>query len=105
MNDRTQSGSAPGRLLLPALFRAQAARTPQAPAVLGADGAVLTYAALDRLACRHAAALRARGVAPGDFVGVCLPRGPELVAALLGVWFAGAGYVPLDPGYPEARLA
>ncbi|MFJ3877350.1 amino acid adenylation domain-containing protein [Streptomyces sp. NPDC090077] len=105
MNDRTQSGSAPGRLLLPALFRAQAARTPQAPAVLGADGTVLDYAALDRLAGRYAAALRARGVAPGDFVGVCLPRGPELVAALLGVWFAGAGYVPLDPDYPEARLA
>ncbi|AZM91704.1 non-ribosomal peptide synthetase [Streptomyces sp. W1SF4] len=105
MNDRTQSGSAPGRLLLPALFRAQAARTPEAPAVLGADGAVLDYAALDGLAARYAAALRARGVAPGDFVGVCLPRGPELVAALLGVWFAGAAYVPLDPHYPEARLA
>ncbi|WP_260613847.1 non-ribosomal peptide synthetase, partial [Streptomyces sp. WAC07061] len=86
-------------------FRAQAARTPEAPAVLGADGAVLDYAALDGLAARYAAALRARGVAPGDFVGVCLPRGPELVAALLGVWFAGAAYVPLDPHYPEARLA
>ncbi|MEU8772399.1 amino acid adenylation domain-containing protein [Streptomyces sp. NPDC048606] len=105
MNDRTQSGSAPGRLLLPALFRAQAARSPEAPAVLAADGAGLTYAALERLAVRHAAALRAAGVAPGDFVGVCLPRGPELVAALLGVWFAGGAYVPLDPTYPRARLA
>ncbi|NXY99360.1 non-ribosomal peptide synthetase, partial [Streptomyces sp. BR123] len=105
MNDRTPSGSAPGRLLLPRLFRAQAARTPEAPAVLGADGSVLTYAALEQLAFRHAAALRARGVAPGDFVGVCLPRGPELVAALLGVWFAGGAYVPLDPAYPQARLA
>ncbi|UQX03488.1 non-ribosomal peptide synthetase [Streptomyces sp. RerS4] len=105
MNDRTQSGSAPGRLLLPALFRARAARTPQAPAVLAGGGACLTYAALERLAVRYAGALRAAGVAPGDFVGVCLPRGPELIAALLGVWFAGGAYVPLDPTYPEARLA
>lgn len=105
MNDRTQSGSAPGRPLLPGLFRAQAARTPEAPAVLAADEAVWTYAELERRAVRHAAALRAAGVAPGDFVGVCLPRGPELIAALLGVWFAGGAYVPLDPTYPEARLA
>ncbi|MFD9572142.1 amino acid adenylation domain-containing protein [Streptomyces sp. NPDC059982] len=105
MNDRTQSGSAPGRLLLPGLFRAQAARTPRAPAVLAADAVVWTYAELEHHAVRHAAALRAGGVAPGDFVGVCLPRGPELIAALLGVWFAGGAYVPLDPGYPQARLA
>ncbi|MCX5193843.1 amino acid adenylation domain-containing protein [Streptomyces sp. NBC_00249] len=105
MNDRTQSGSAPGRLLLPTLFRAQASRTPEAPAVLGADGTAWTYATLEHHAARYAAALRAGGVAPGDFVGVCLPRGPELIAALLGVWFAGGAYVPLDPTYPEARLA
>ncbi|MFE2269865.1 amino acid adenylation domain-containing protein [Streptomyces lavendulae] len=105
MNDRTQSGSAPGRLLLPGLFRAQAARTPEAPAVLIEGGAAWTYAELEHHAARHAAALRAGGVAPGDFVGVCLPRGPELIAALLGVWFAGGAYVPLDPTYPEARLA
>ncbi|MFD8981471.1 amino acid adenylation domain-containing protein [Streptomyces sp. NPDC059564] len=105
MNDRTQSGSAPGRPLLPGLFRAQAARTPEAPAVLAADAVVWTYAGLERRAVRYAAALRAGGVAPGDFVGVCLPRGPELIAALLGVWFAGGAYVPLDPAYPEARLA
>ena len=41
---------------------------------------------------------------PGDLVGVCLPRDEWLVPALLGVWRAGCGYVPLDPAYPEQRL-
>ncbi|KAH6854722.1 hypothetical protein B0I37DRAFT_336778 [Chaetomium sp. MPI-CAGE-AT-0009] len=39
---------------------------------------------------------------PGDLVAVCLPRGGDLLAALLGVWLAEAAYVPLDPAYPTA---
>ena len=49
--------------------------------------------------------LHATGVQPGQVVGVCLPRGVPLVAALLGVLRSGAAYLPLDPEYPPARLA
>ncbi|WP_336111668.1 amino acid adenylation domain-containing protein [Streptomyces sp. PTD9-10] len=104
MNEPAKSGRVPGRLLLPALFAAQAARTPDAPAVLRADGSAVRYAELAELAGRVAARLRTAGVRPGDFVGVCLRRGPELLAALLGVWQAGGAYVPLDPQHPAARL-
>lgn len=105
MNEPAKSGRVPGHLLILPLFRAQAARTPAAPAVVRADGTAVTYAELGALADRFAAGLRSAGVRPGDFVGVCLRRGPELVAAFLGVWLAGAAYVPLDPRHPAARLA
>ncbi|CAA9435310.1 MAG: Polyketide synthase modules and related proteins, partial [uncultured Pseudonocardia sp.] len=49
--------------------------------------------------------LRALGAGPGTRVAVCVPRSAELVVSLLGVLQAGAAYVPLDPGYPAARLA
>ncbi|HEU0077120.1 MAG TPA: amino acid adenylation domain-containing protein, partial [Longimicrobiaceae bacterium] len=65
----------------------------------------LTYAELDARADDLARALAVRGVRPEVRVGVCLERGPDLVAALLGVLKAGGAYVPLDPGHPAARLA
>ncbi|MFC6674876.1 amino acid adenylation domain-containing protein [Nonomuraea ferruginea] len=87
------------------LVAEQAARTPDAPAVADAHGRVLTYAELEAKAARLAARLRRLGVGPETRVGVCLPRTPDLVAALLGVLKAGGCYVPLDPGYPPERLA
>ncbi|MFC4149516.1 amino acid adenylation domain-containing protein [Micromonospora mangrovi] len=86
------------------MVAAQTARTPQAEAVRHADR-VLTYRELDEAANRLARVLLARGVAREDRVGVCLPRTPELVVALLAVLKAGAAYVPLDPAYPPARVA
>ncbi|WBC15022.1 amino acid adenylation domain-containing protein [Micromonospora sp. WMMA1998] len=83
---------------------AQAARTPDAEAVRHGD-ATLSYRDLDAAANRLARVLLARGVGVGDRVGVCLPRTPELVVALLAVLKAGAAYVPLDPAYPAARVA
>jgi amino acid adenylation domain-containing protein len=66
---------------------------------------VLTFAELDTRAARMGWALRARGIGPGDRVGVCLPRGAEQLVTLLAIWRVGAAYVPLDPGYPAGRLA
>ncbi|HEX8779502.1 MAG TPA: condensation domain-containing protein, partial [Rhodanobacter sp.] len=65
----------------------------------------LSYRALDEQANRIAHGLIAQGVGPGDLVGIALERGPAMLAALLGALKAGAGYVPLDPGFPAERLA
>ncbi|WP_433223095.1 amino acid adenylation domain-containing protein [Dactylosporangium sp. CS-047395] len=89
---------------LPGLFAAQVAATPDAPAVTFED-ATWSYAELDRYAGRVAAALRAIGAGPGTRIGVCAPRSLQLPGALLGVMRTGAAYVPLDPDYPEERLA
>ena len=85
------------------LFEEQAARTPQAVALV-AGAEQLTYRELDKRANRLAHHLRARGVGPDVRVGVCLERSPHLIVALLGVLKAGGAYVPLDPAYPEERL-
>jgi polyketide synthase PksJ len=63
----------------------------------------MTYAELERKAVALAQRLGARGV-NGDLVGVHLERSPEMLVALLGIWKAGAAYVPLDPTYPRDRL-
>ncbi|WP_144423697.1 non-ribosomal peptide synthetase, partial [Xanthomonas graminis] len=87
------------------LFAVQAARTPQAPALIDADGTSLSYAELAQRAEHLARRLHALGIGPEARVAVCMPRGIDLVATLLGVLQAGAAYVPLDPAYPEQRRA
>ncbi|WP_406333660.1 non-ribosomal peptide synthetase [Streptomyces sp. NBC_00203] len=89
---------------LPTLFAARAARLPDRTAVVCEDER-LTYQELDERSTALALALAERNVRPGDRVGVCLERGLDLVVALLAVLKAGAAYVPLDPGYPQDRLA
>ncbi len=84
------------------LIDAQAERIPGAGAVVSENG-LLSYAALQRQADALAAALRQRGVGTGTLVGVCLERSLLMPAALLGVLKAGAGYIPLDPAYPQSR--
>ncbi|MFJ8545471.1 amino acid adenylation domain-containing protein [Streptomyces sp. NPDC093586] len=86
------------------LISRQAARTPHAIAVDDARG-TMTYEQLDRHANRVARLLRDRGTGPEDRVAVCLPRVRELPAVLLGVWKAGAAYVPLDTAHPVERTA
>ncbi len=85
------------------LVGAQAARTPEAVAVVcGTDR--LTYRELDARANQLARYLRARGVGAETPVAVMLERSTQLVVALLGVLKAGGAYVPLDPAYPQERL-
>ena len=88
---------------LPELVAEQARRRPDAVAVRQRDE-ILTYRGLLGAAGAVAAALCQRGVGTDDLVGVCHDRRPGLVAALLGVLGASAGYVPLDPSLPPERL-
>lgn len=89
---------------LPQLFEAQAARSPDAPALLF-EGAALTYRELNARANQVGRCLQARGMGRGILVGLCLERSLESVVALLGILKAGAAYVPLDPEHPAERLA
>jgi amino acid adenylation domain-containing protein len=85
------------------LIEAQAARTPEASAVIFEEK-TLSFAELDARANQLARVLRARGVGADVLVGVCAERSIELVVALLAVLKAGGAYVPLDPSYPADRL-
>ncbi|MGW1893342.1 non-ribosomal peptide synthase/polyketide synthase [Streptomyces sp. NPDC002004] len=87
---------------LPELFERQAARTPDAVALV--DGARrLTYTEVDRSANRLARRLVERGVAPESVVALALPRTAETVVAQLAVAKAGGAFLPVDPGYPAER--
>ncbi|MFC4531516.1 amino acid adenylation domain-containing protein [Sphaerisporangium dianthi] len=89
---------------VPALFARVAGATPGATALVCGDER-LSYGELDTRTARLAALLRRRGVVPGEVVGVCLGRSADALVALLAVWRAGAAYLPLDPDYPDERLA
>ncbi|HUG25489.1 MupA/Atu3671 family FMN-dependent luciferase-like monooxygenase [Piscinibacter sp.] len=82
---------------------AQAARTPDRAAV-SFHGTRWSYRELDDRATALAVALRHRGVMPGDVVGLCLDRSPDLVACAIAIMKAGAAYLPLDPDYPADRV-
>jgi len=103
--NQSESGAEP----LPAccvhqLFEAQAARTPDALALIGGTEP-LSYRELNRRANQLAHHLRALGVGPEVLVGLCLERSPELIIGLLAILKAGGATLPLDPAYPAARLA
>jgi amino acid adenylation domain-containing protein len=85
-----------------ALFETQAARTPEAIALIEGDRR-LTYRELDERANQLAARLRRRGVGPDVPVGVFLDRSLDTIVAFLGILKAGGAYLPLDPAYPPER--
>ncbi|KOG55943.1 hypothetical protein ADK38_43480, partial [Streptomyces varsoviensis] len=89
---------------VPELIAGQALRTPGAVAV-SSDEHTLTYAELSAASDRLAGYLSGLGVGRGDRVAVLMERSAELLVALLGVWKAGAAYVPVDVGYPAERVA
>jgi amino acid adenylation domain-containing protein len=97
------AGSFPD-LSLHRLFEEQVARAPAAPAVTCGDR-TLTYGELNRWANRLAGHLRALGVGPESLVGLMTERSPEMIAGLLAILKAGGAYLPLDPIYPQERLA
>ncbi|MGY0055404.1 amino acid adenylation domain-containing protein [Streptomyces sp. LZ34] len=84
-------------------FARQARADPTRVAVVEGT-AVHTYGELATRAARIRAGLAREGIGPGGVVGVCVDRGADLLALLLGVLACGAAYVPLDGGYPAPRL-
>ncbi len=86
------------------LFEAQVERTPDAVAVVFEDQ-YLTYCELNRRSNQLARYLQKLGVEPELRVGVCVERSSEMVIAILAALKVGGVYVPLDPAYPEKRLA
>ncbi|MBU6536158.1 non-ribosomal peptide synthetase, partial [Streptomyces mayonensis] len=88
---------------VPDHFRAQAARTPDAVALV-TDGARTTYAELDAASDRLARYLTRHGAGPGRLVAVVMERSPETITALLAVLKTGGAYLPVDVGYPAARI-
>ncbi len=89
---------------LTAVALLRAACTGDSVVATGTDGE-LTGAGIRDLAGATTDALRAHGTGIGDRVAILLPRGARLLPAILGVWSAGASYVPMDPIYPDQRLA
>ncbi|TWP50722.1 amino acid adenylation domain-containing protein [Lentzea tibetensis] len=99
------NGTATGRpaTTIPELFAAQARRTPDNIA-LTCDGVHLTYAELNARANRLAHLLIEQGAGPERFVALRLPRGLDLVVAILAVLKSGAAYLPIDLSYPPDRV-
>jgi amino acid adenylation domain-containing protein len=85
------------------LFEEQAAAHGRSVAVNSLQGE-WSYAELNRRANRLARVLRQREIAPGQAVGICIPRSADQILAVLATIKTGGAYLPLDPAYPQARL-
>ncbi|SCW38920.1 amino acid adenylation domain-containing protein, partial [Paenibacillus tianmuensis] len=85
------------------LFEEQAARTPEATAVMYEDKQ-LTYGELNERANRLACTLREGGIGRESIVGILADRSVDLLVGVMAVWKAGGAYVPLDPEYPSDRI-
>ncbi len=91
-------------IAFPHLFQHQVELNPDRLAIVQ-DDRELTYHDLNELSNRYTCELIAQGIGKGCYVGLCLDRSPEAIAAMLGVFACGAAFVPLDPEYPVDRLA
>ncbi|HEX9133237.1 MAG TPA: amino acid adenylation domain-containing protein [Ktedonobacteraceae bacterium] len=88
----------------PQMFEEQVLRTPDAIALVF-EHQQMTYGELNARANQLAHHLQQLGVGPEVMVGLCVERSPEMIVGLLGILKAGGVYVPLDPEYPQERLA
>jgi amino acid adenylation domain-containing protein len=93
----------PPHACLHELFEEQAAKTPDATALVF-EGESLSYDELNKRANRLARHLRTLGAGPEQLVALLMERSVEMIVSLLGVLKAGAAYLPLDPAYPGQRL-
>ncbi|MFH8568034.1 non-ribosomal peptide synthase/polyketide synthase [Streptomyces sp. NPDC017993] len=98
------TGPAPLEQTVPQMIEAQAARTPDAPAVECGDLSV-SYAELNARANRLAHLLIGRGAGPESVVALMVPRSVEMIVAVLAVLKSGAAYLPVDSAYPADRIA
>ncbi|MTD55501.1 class I adenylate-forming enzyme family protein [Amycolatopsis pithecellobii] len=103
MTESTASSSAAGGTALGGLLRTAAARFPASEFVF--PGQRCTLAQLDRRADAFTALLHAAGVGPGDHVGVCASPVCDTVAALFGIFRAGAVAVPVSDRFRATELA
>ncbi|WP_179963642.1 amino acid adenylation domain-containing protein [Mycobacterium marseillense] len=88
---------------IPAVFAAQVARTPEAPAITF-ESQSMTYREIDEASNRLAHLLAALGAGPGKCVALLLPRSGEAVLAVMAVLKTGAAYLAIDPAHPTARM-
>ncbi|CAH8769908.1 non-ribosomal peptide synthetase [Paenibacillus dendritiformis] len=86
------------------LFEEQAARTPDAPAVVSQEGR-LTYGELNAKAKQLARRLRAAGLEAGEIVGLLLAPSADMLVGMLAALKAGGAFLPIDPDYPDERIA
>ncbi len=98
------SGDYPRDACIHHLFESQARRSPESIALVYGEK-TMSYQELDERSMRLACHLQQLGVQPDSVVGLCLERSLEMVVALLGILKAGGAYLPLDPDYPDERLA
>lgn len=101
LGDNSQAVAKPSTIV--ELFDKVADQNPDAIALEYEDQS-LTYTALRQRSIIFGSALAAMGVSAGDKVGICLPRGIDLIVSMLAIARIRAAYVPLDPGYPADRL-
>jgi amino acid adenylation domain-containing protein len=94
----------PRRICVHEIFELQAEKTPNTPAV-EYDGAVLSYQTLNRSSNQLANYLLSLGLKKGETVGLCLERSLDMITGVLGIIKAGGACLPLDPEYPQKRLA
>ncbi len=101
-NTRTAPTDGPG--LIHTAFEAQVAKTPEATALVF-EAQELSYTDLNAAANKAAHVLASMGVTPGMAVALHINRGPNMLIGALAIMKAGGAYMPLDPAFPEARLA